>query len=435
MSASQSCLPELHANFLQGTDEGSKPAGFSLPQGTGESGSSSSDMSYFSGGNGYLAVSCSPTEPVPLVDADFSLSVVPCTDRDVAEFACEVSNIADSYTPCTTSPLNEPRNDSYFTESSHYSESFRLGPQQDYTYMANPGSRNGFSGEQDFHFSASLHNVRHKVKKKQEVKGFSLPDSLVRSFDASEMDKIANSIVRVNKYGSSAMTNKAPKSGSFPFKNANPRVLPSIGAFTVQCGKCFKWRLIPSKEQYEQIRQNISEKPFFCTSWRPGASCDDPAELSEASKLLWAIDKPNIPAPPDGWQRLLVIRGEGCSKFADTYYVSPAGKKLRSMPEVERYLSEHPELVDRGVSLSQFSFATPKSLDKNYCRKRSSVMRGSIGFPTNNTGVSQPQDEQALLRFTENAPLAVEPLRAWDSNQQALMISHHPLQETSEANF
>lgn len=151
------------------------------------------------------------------------------------------------------------------------------------------------------------------------------------------------------------------------------RVLPSVGAFTVQCANCFKWRLIPTKEKYEEIREHILEQPFDCKTareWRPDISCDDPADISQDGSRLWAIDKPNIAQPPPGWQRLLRIRGEGSTKFADVYYVAPSGKRLRSTVEVQKYLSEHPEYVTDGVTMSQFSFQIPKPLQENYVRKR-----------------------------------------------------------------
>ncbi|KDP45835.1 hypothetical protein JCGZ_17442 [Jatropha curcas] len=151
------------------------------------------------------------------------------------------------------------------------------------------------------------------------------------------------------------------------------RVLPSVGAFTVQCANCFKWRLIPSKEKYEEIREHILEQPFYCETareWRPDISCDDPPDISQDGSRLWAIDKPNIAQPPRGWQRLLRIRGEGSTKFADVYYESPSGKRLRSMVEVQKYLMEHPEYLQDGVTLSQFSFQIPKPLQENYVRKR-----------------------------------------------------------------
>ena len=108
----------------------------------------------------------------------------------------------------------------------------------------------------------------------------------------------------------------------FPASLHPSRVLPSVGAFTVQCANCFKWRLIPTKEKYEEIREHILEQPFFCETareWRPDVSCDDPADISQDGSRLWAIDKPNIAQPPPGWQRQLRIRGEGSTKFADVY--------------------------------------------------------------------------------------------------------------------
>ncbi|KAK6944669.1 Zinc finger, CW-type [Dillenia turbinata] len=101
-----------------------------------------------------------------------------------------------------------------------------------------------------------------------------------------------------------------------------PKVLPSIGAFTVQCASCFKWRLIPTKEKYEEIREHILEQPFVCEAareWRPETSCEDPADILQDGSRVWAIDKPNIAQPPPGWERLLRIRAEGSTKFADVY--------------------------------------------------------------------------------------------------------------------
>ncbi|CAL9127364.1 unnamed protein product [Musa textilis] len=160
---------------------------------------------------------------------------------------------------------------------------------------------------------------------------------------------------------------------SFLATNSSRRVLPSIGAFTVQCAACFKWRLIPTKEKYEEIRQNILQEPFVCEharEWRPDIVCEDPEDISPDGSRLWAIDKPNISQPPPGWERLLRIRGEGSTKFADVYYAAPSGKKLRSMVEIQRYLLEHPEHIQQGVNLSQFSFQIPRPLQENYVRKR-----------------------------------------------------------------
>lgn len=104
--------------------------------------------------------------------------------------------------------------------------------------------------------------------------------------------------------------------------NPSSRVSPYVGQFTVQCSECFKWRLIPTKKKYEEIREKISEVPFFCArarEWCPDISCDDPADIYQDGSRPWAIDKPNIAQPPPGWERLLRIRSEGSSKFADMY--------------------------------------------------------------------------------------------------------------------
>lgn len=170
-----------------------------------------------------------------------------------------------------------------------------------------------------------------------------------------------------------------------------PKVLPSVGAFTVQCAQCYKWRLIPSKEKYEEIREHILEKPFSCEiakGWRPEISCDDPGDIEQDGSRLWAIDKPSIAQPPPGWERELRIRGEGSSKFADVYYIAPSGKRLRSMVEVQKYLLEHPEYISQGVTLSQFSFQIPKPLQENYVRKRTARLTPPFG--DSNLGTSRP---------------------------------------------
>nr|DAD27752.1 TPA_asm: hypothetical protein HUJ06_029220 [Nelumbo nucifera] len=182
-------------------------------------------------------------------------------------------------------------------------------------------------------------------------------------------------------------------------RNPLSRALPSIGAFTVQCANCFKWRLIPTKEKYEEIRESILQKPFVCETareWRPDISCDDPADISQDGSRLWAIDKPNIAQPPLGWERLLRIRGEGSTKFADVYYVSPSGKRLRSMVEVQRYLLEHPEYTDAGVTMAQFSFQTPRPLQENYVRKRPAPVAPS--YDESDLGISRPIEPRDDLK-------------------------------------
>ncbi|KAG6498163.1 hypothetical protein ZIOFF_046073 [Zingiber officinale] len=167
--------------------------------------------------------------------------------------------------------------------------------------------------------------------------------------------------------------NYTPTFRNFLAPNPSNRTYSAIGTFTVQCASCFKWRIIPTKEKYEQIREKILEEYFVCEharEWRPTIRCEDPEDISQDGSRVWAIDKPNIAQPPSGWERLLRIRGEGGTKFADVYYTAPSGKKLRSMVEVQRYLLEHPEYARQGVTLSQFSFQAPRPLQENYVRKR-----------------------------------------------------------------
>lgn len=114
----------------------------------------------------------------------------------------------------------------------------------------------------------------------------------------------------------------SPPKKPHPFSDRTPRVLPSVGQFAVQCASCFKWRLVPSKEKYEEIREHLSAHPFFCDTareWRPDVSCNDPPDITQDGSRIWAIDKPNIAQPPTGWKRLLRIRGEGSVRFADVY--------------------------------------------------------------------------------------------------------------------
>jgi hypothetical protein len=93
----------------------------------------------------------------------------------------------------------------------------------------------------------------------------------------------------------------------------------SIGTYAVQCGKCLKWRLVPDKIHYDEIWEKSRLAPFLCEDahgWKPGVSCDDPADISQDDGF-WAIDKPCISQTPLGWKRTISIRSEGCSQFAD----------------------------------------------------------------------------------------------------------------------
>ncbi|KAK6151626.1 hypothetical protein DH2020_014261 [Rehmannia glutinosa] len=152
---------------------------------------------------------------------------------------------------------------------------------------------------------------------------------------------------------------------------AAKKVWDSVKHYAVRCAKCSKWRLIPSKEKYEEIRAMIGERLFVCETakeWRPDISCDDEADIKQDDSFCWAMDRPRIPQTPPGWQRILRIRAEGGTKFADVYYVAPSKKRFRSMVEISKYIDEHREY--HGVSMSQFSFQAPVPLDENYVAKR-----------------------------------------------------------------
>ncbi|WVZ78647.1 hypothetical protein U9M48_026327 [Paspalum notatum var. saurae] len=163
----------------------------------------------------------------------------------------------------------------------------------------------------------------------------------------------------------------SPRQSSKKTRHGYGTVLPSIGAYTVQCAYCHKWRIVPTKEKYEELRQSICEELFVCErarEWDRELSCDEPEDISQDGSRVWAIDRPSISQPPSGWDREVRIRGAS-SKFADVYYTSPSGKRLRSMVEIKRYLEENPDYAREGVSLSQFSFATPKPLQEDYIPK------------------------------------------------------------------
>ena len=238
-----------------------------------------------------------------------------------------------------------------------------------------------------------MHHDKFSLSPKKQVKdltGSSLPDPVYVSSSSDDENNLTNDDTskQVVLYDPGTNGDNTIQLSPDPLRckplvrprskppNSVPRVLPAVGAFTVQCASCFKWRLIPTKEKYEEIREYILQHPFVCEKareWRPDVSCDDPEDISQDGSRIWAIDKPSIARPPDGWQRLLRIRGEGSSKFADIYYLAPSGKKLRSMVEVQKFLAEYPEYMTGGVTLSRFSFQIPKPLQENYVRKRSSA--------------------------------------------------------------
>ncbi|KAG8087920.1 hypothetical protein GUJ93_ZPchr0010g9803 [Zizania palustris] len=150
--------------------------------------------------------------------------------------------------------------------------------------------------------------------------------------------------------------------------------------FVVQCWNCTKLRITPTQEKYEEIRERITKEHFVCKQaceWKPNVTCDDPTDISLDD--IWALDKHGIAQPPPDWKRLIKIRNEGTTRFADVYYICPNGLKFRSGVQVEKYLSENPIYAQQGVDISRFSFAIPAPYQQDYIirhRPRSSPSEG-----------------------------------------------------------
>ncbi|MQL73798.1 hypothetical protein Taro_006155 [Colocasia esculenta] len=188
--------------------------------------------------------------------------------------------------------------------------------------------------------------------------------------------------------GGSARGSAAPSSSGAQ----QPR---TVGAYALQCANCFKFRLVPTQEEYEEIRHNIIEEPWVCNR-KPGLSCDHPADLEPDSTAVWVIDKPNIPKSPPGCERVLAMRRD-FSKM-DALYVLPNGKKVRCPREVEQFLEANPQ-YKRQFSVRDFNFAVPK------------IMRETgIGKPEE--GSSSGAGRRHLLKGKKNDRLSTAFLRS-----------------------
>ncbi|KAG6536087.1 hypothetical protein ZIOFF_001131 [Zingiber officinale] len=129
-----------------------------------------------------------------------------------------------------------------------------------------------------------------------------------------------------------------------------------ISAYAVQCSKCFKFRIIPTREEYETIRQNFIKDPWVCHN-NPNLSCNDPGDVEYNTSRFWVIDKPNLPKTPAGLDRLAIMRSD-FSKM-DINYVMPNGKRLRSSVEIEKFIEANQEYKGR-FTPADFSFTPPK---------------------------------------------------------------------------
>ena len=79
----------------------------------------------------------------------------------------------------------------------------------------------------------------------------------------------------------------------------------SVGMYAVQCCECHKWRTVPTKDEFETIRENFTADPWICSK-RPDCSCEDPADIEYGSSRIWIINKPNMPKPPHKTERLVI---------------------------------------------------------------------------------------------------------------------------------
>jgi|AntAceMinimDraft_12_1070368.scaffolds.fasta_scaffold27154_2 hypothetical protein len=80
-----------------------------------------------------------------------------------------------------------------------------------------------------------------------------------------------------------------------------------------------------------------------------------------------------IPETPEGWTRKVVIRKS--VPGADVYYWAPCGKKLRSRPEVERFLKKTKAKGNQeytGIRAKMFSFSKPSDLNSVQNREKKS---------------------------------------------------------------
>ena len=70
-----------------------------------------------------------------------------------------------------------------------------------------------------------------------------------------------------------------------------------------------------------------------------------------------------VVAPPEGWRREVVPRKS--VQGADAYYYSPCGKRMRSKPDVQRFLDKkRPEGKYVDVTIDQFDFSTQPKVSK-----------------------------------------------------------------------
>ncbi|KAL5202755.1 hypothetical protein ABZP36_013707 [Zizania latifolia] len=102
-----------------------------------------------------------------------------------------------------------------------------------------------------------------------------------------------------------------------------------LGALKIRFGiqksnvKCHKWRKVATKDEFETIRENFTEEPWYCSK-TPDCSCEHTLTLNMKAVVSGSLT------------RLVIMRGD-LSKM-DTYYVMPNGKRVRCAGEVDKFL-------------------------------------------------------------------------------------------------
>ena len=86
---------------------------------------------------------------------------------------------------------------------------------------------------------------------------------------------------------------------------------------------------------------------------RPDVSCATPEDAFPRAN--YSVE--GVPAPPPGWRREVIPRKTVSG--ADAYYYSPCGKRMRSKPDVQRFLDKSKEVGKYlDVNIESFDFAT-----------------------------------------------------------------------------
>jgi len=87
---------------------------------------------------------------------------------------------------------------------------------------------------------------------------------------------------------------------------------------------------------------------------RPDVDCESPEDAFPRDAYYVGE---GVPPPPPGWRRAVIPRKT--VQGADAYYYSPCGKRMRSKPDVQRFLDkkrEEGKYTD--VSIESFDFST-----------------------------------------------------------------------------